>query len=86
LDVGLQSDEEEQEDHAQLGQHVQHRIVRVDQVQSGDADDDAADHLAQNGRLADALGELTEEFGGREDRQKGDQQFSDRHERAPRVT
>jgi hypothetical protein len=48
--------------------------MRIDEAETGDADDDAAEHLAEDGRLADALGELAEEFGGGEDCQQREEQ------------
>jgi hypothetical protein len=37
--------------------------VRIDQAQAGDADDRAADQLTEDRWLAEALGDLAEEFG-----------------------
>src|SRR4051794_20820511 len=80
LEIRLQADQKEEQDHAELREKVQHGIVRIDEAESGDADDDATDHFAKDGGLPDALGKLTEKFGGGEDRQQREEQARDRHD------
>ena len=51
--------------------------MRIDQAQAGDADDRAADQLTENGRLAEALGELAEELRRGEDGDQSEEKLRD---------
>src|SRR5689334_22422151 len=84
MNVRFESDQEEQQQNAELREEMQHRAVRIDQVKAGDTDDDAAHHFAQHGWLSDSLSELAEDFCGREDREQRDEQFGNFHVRLRR--
>ena len=62
---------------------MQQRIVRVDEMEAGNTDDDAAHHFAQDSRLPDSFGQLTEEFRRGEDGEQREEQFSNCHEPPP---
>jgi hypothetical protein len=77
IEIGLQTDDEEEKDDAELRQKVNGRVVRIDQVQSGDADDRAADQLTENGGLAEALRDLAEQLRRCEDRDEREEKLGD---------
>jgi len=54
-------------------------VVRVDEVETGHADEHAARELAEDRGLAEALGDLAEGFGGDEDRDEGEEELRDVH-------
>ena len=73
--VGFEADLEEQQQHAELGEHVDHLAGRPfgrDDAEDAAAQEDAGHQLAEDGGLADALGELAEELGS--DEHGGDRQ------------
>ncbi|MDQ6801674.1 MAG: hypothetical protein M3041_12630 [Acidobacteriota bacterium] len=51
-----------------MRKEINRRISRIDQPQTRDSDDRAADQLTEDRRLPDALRELAEELRGDEDR------------------
>jgi len=55
-------------------------VVRIDEMKSGDADEDTTEKLAQDGRLSEALRDLTEDLGGHEDGDQSQQKVFDAHE------
>ena len=56
------------------------RVVRrIDEMKSGDADDETSDQLPENCRLADAARKLAEELGGDKDRDQREEEIGYRH-------
>ena len=55
--VGLQADGEEQQDDPELGEEVDHLDLGIDEPQDRGAEQHAGDELAEDGRLADGLGQ-----------------------------
>lgn len=68
--VCLESDQEEQEQDAQLRENVDERPVRVDETKARDTDDDATYHLAEHRWLADPFRKLTKQLRRGKDHQK----------------
>ncbi|HVT43223.1 MAG TPA: hypothetical protein VMT00_02425 [Thermoanaerobaculia bacterium] len=54
-------------------------LMRIDQPKAGDADDDAADQLTEDRRLAEALGNLSKQFRRHEDGDQGQQEMRNVH-------
>jgi hypothetical protein len=71
----VQSDLEKQNDHAQLGQGVNHRVGGIEKTKHGAAQDHAGDQLSENRRLSGALHEGAEELGSRQQRRQDQQQM-----------
>ncbi len=63
LQVDFQPDHEQHQDQAELGDHMD-RFLRLHEVQTGRAEQETADEIGQNGRLAEKLGADTENPGG----------------------
>ena len=68
VELGVETDEEQQQDDAELREEIDRRIVKIDEAKPRDTDDRATDELTENRRLANALRQLAEELGGDEDR------------------
>ena len=66
LEVHLQADLEQQQDHADLAERAQHLVALADQVEQRRPDEDAGDDLADDRGDADALGDLGRQLGGDE--------------------
>jgi hypothetical protein len=80
--VGLQPDLEEQQEHTELGEHVNQ--LGLDASGRHDAEhtatqQDTGEQLAQDGGLAHALGGFAEQLGGREDRRQHQEEARDVH-------
>ena len=60
-DPRLQPDPEEQEDHTQLGEHLEH-LACLHQAEHGGPDEDSGENLADDRRLADPLEDLVAEL------------------------
>jgi hypothetical protein len=60
-----------------LREQMDRRVVRIDQMQAGDADDRAADQLTEDGRLAETFGNLAEKLRRREDGDEGEEKLGD---------
>jgi hypothetical protein len=71
VQVGLQANFEEEQDHADLG-HEKHALRKRNQPEDGGSQQDSDEELAQHRRLAHALGELPEEL--RPDERRGKSQ------------
>ena len=78
-EVHLHADLEQQEDDADLAERAEHLVVAADQVEHRRADEDAGDDLADDGRDADALGDLGRQLGGDEDDQDVAEDLGDVH-------
>ena len=66
LQVGLEPDLEEEDDHADLGERLDDRLVRVDQPEQRRAEQHAGEQFADHRRLAHALEEVAQQLGQRE--------------------
>ena len=77
VELGVESDQEQQKNDSELREQLDCRVVRIDEPQTRDADDGAADQLTEHGRLPEALRQLAEELGGDEDRDERQQKRGD---------
>jgi hypothetical protein len=68
----VQSDLEEENDHAQLGQSVNHRLVWIEQPEHGAAEDHTGHQLAEHRWLSRALSEGAKQL--RRSQQRGENQ------------
>ena len=76
-EVHLHADLDEQQQHAELGEHAEADAAlaaQLDEPEHGRADDDAGDDLAEHGRDADPLGALRGELGRDDDDEQVEQQ------------
>src|ERR1051326_1999405 len=79
FEIGLQSDQKQQKHDAELREKVNRLVRGIDDAQSGDADSNAANQLAEYRRLPDALSDLAEEFRGDEDGDEREEEVGDGH-------
>ena len=81
-EIGLEPDLEEQEQHAELGQHVHHLarqpLDRHDTQRAGPKHH-AGDELAEHGGLAHAFGQLAQQLGGDQDGGESQEEPRDVH-------
>jgi hypothetical protein len=75
----VEADLEEQDEHADLGQRVDHRICGIDHSEHRSAEQDAGDQLSQHRRLADLLRERAEHLRRHQHHDEGDEQLRNRH-------
>jgi hypothetical protein len=70
----VQPDLEQQDQHAQLGERVQHRVRRIEDAEHGAAEQHAGEQLAEHRRLPHALHRRAEQLGRDEQRDEGAEQ------------
>ena len=74
----MQPNLEQQDENAQLGQASEYRIGRVDQSEKRSSEYDTRDELSNHRRLADLLGNCTQRFRRREQRDERQQEVGKR--------
>jgi hypothetical protein len=73
----MQSDLEKENDHAQLGQGVDHRLGRIQKAEHGSAENHSGNQLSENCGLSRALDECAEELGRGQQRGENQQQMGE---------
>ena len=74
----MQSDLEEQHENTKLGEGEDYRIGRIEDSESGFAEDNTSDELSNHGWLANSLSEDAQQLCREQKRDKDRQQVGDR--------